>query len=202
MRPAASASRTRVELTGAPAGMRGATASAVKARATQRLDVAAARLPETESLADHHVLRPQRVHQDPLDERLRVDAREPRVEAQHAEFVDPRRRDALRLVAQPHQPRRRRAGGKCSFGWGSKQTTAVGQPQLAAAFPECRQDRLVPEMQAVEVADRDRAPGVRVTTGLETASNQHGPAGSGIVPRNYRCFRSRGRAPASASTPK
>ena len=54
------------------------------------------------------------------------------------------------------------------------------EPQFAAAFPECRQDRLVPEVQAVKVADGYRAPGVRVATGFETTSNQHGPAASGI----------------------
>jgi hypothetical protein len=37
----------------------------------------------------------------------------------------------------------------------------------------------VPEVQAVKVADRDGAPGIRVTTGFETTSNQHGPAASG-----------------------
>ena len=108
-----------------------------------------------------------------------LESREPRVEAQHAEFVDARRRDARGLVAKAHQPRRRRGRLEVLLRLGLEADHGRRQPQLAAAFPECRQDRLVPEMQAVEVADRDRAPGVRVTTGLETTSNQHGPAVSG-----------------------
>ena len=106
-------------------------------------------------------------------------SREPRVEAQHAQFVHARRRDSLRLVAKAHEPRGRSGRLEMLLRLGLEADHGRRQPQLAAAFPECRQDRLVPEMQAVEVADGHRAPRVRVTTGLETTSNQHGPAVSG-----------------------
>ena len=183
IRPAASSLAHARRAHRPPAGHRRGDGVDLEARATQRLDVAAACLAETKSLADHHVPRPQRAHQDALDESRRLESREPRVEAQHAQLVDARRRDARGLVAQPHQPRRRRSRLEMLFRLGLEADHGRRQPQLAAAFPQCRQDRLVPEMQAVEVADRDRAPGVRVTTGFETTSNQHGPAGSGIRAR-------------------
>ncbi len=76
------------------------------------------------------------------------------------------------------------------------------QPRLEAALLQHRQDRLVSEVNAVEVADRNGVSAVRVPAGFETASNQHGPAGSVIVPGNYRGFRSRGRVPVIQSVPK
>jgi hypothetical protein len=57
-------------------------------------------------------------------------------------------------------------------------------------------------VNAIEVADCDGASAVHLPAGFETASNQHGPAGSEIVPRNYRGFRCRGRAPQIQSMPK
>ena len=137
-----------------------------------------------------------------LDEIVGLESREPCVESQHTQLIDARLRDALSLVGQPHQPRRRRSLLEIFLRQGLEADHGRRQPRFAAALLQYRQDRLVPEMHAVEVADRDRSPGVRVPTGFETTSNQHGPAGSGIVPRNYRCFRSRGRIPASPSTPK
>jgi hypothetical protein len=200
-RPAATASRTRVELTGRPSP--GVAADAGRAaRTAQRLHVASSPAPEPESFADHHLSRPHRPDQYPLDELLGVQGCERRVEAQHTQLVDAVFRDPLRLVAQPHEPRRRHRRREELLRLGLEAGHGRRDPRFTASLLQHRQDRLVPEMHAVEVADRDGPAGVRVRAGSDSASNQHGLPDREIVPGDYRCFRSRGRAPASARTPK
>src|SRR5688500_3557115 len=103
IRPAASASRTRVELTGLPPDIRGGTTS------TGHPAPRSAPPPSAEPGPPpaHPAPAPPRAHQDPLDETRTLQARELRIEAQNAQLVAPRRRAARGLVAQPHQPRRR-----------------------------------------------------------------------------------------------
>ncbi len=80
--------------------------TAPQAIAAKRRDVAAAIASEPETLADHHPLRSQRLHQHALNECSGIPAAEFRVESQDPQLRDTRLRNSLGLVPQPHQPGR------------------------------------------------------------------------------------------------
>ncbi len=143
------------------------------AGAAQLLHVAAPPLPEPESVTDHHVFRPQRSDQHPLDELPGVESREPRVETQHPKLVHPRLRDPLRLVAQAHESRRRRMRREVFLRHRLEADHGRRDPRFASALCQHGEDRLVPEMHAVEIADCHGPAGVPVRAGSDSASNLH-----------------------------
>ena len=171
---------------------------------TQSSDVAAAIAPEPETFADHDSLRSQCPNQHAFDKNPGVPVGERCAESQDPQFRDARLRNSFGLVPKPHQPSRRlcRHTREILARMRLEADDGRRQPQLEAALPQNREDRLVSEVNAVKVADCNGVSAVRVPAGFETTSKQQGPAGSGIVPRDYRGFRCRGRAPEIQSMPK
>jgi hypothetical protein len=157
--------------------------SARHAGTAQYHGIALASPPEPESLADHHAFRPHRLNEHLLDECSRVHAGKRGAEPQHPQFGNTGRGQCFRLVPQPHQSGRRLRRRKILTRVRLECEHGRRQACCTAAFRQDGQDRLVPEVQAVEIADRDDAPAVVMPAGGQTASDQHGPAACpGILP--------------------
>ena len=131
-----------------------------------------------------------------------IEPGELRVEAQHPQLVDARLRDALGLVAQPHQARRRRIPREELLRLRLEADHGRRQPRLAAALSQDGQDRLVPEMDAVEVADRDGPPGIRVSDRARNRVESAWPCRIGKCPAIIDASGRAGARRQGASTPK
>ena len=133
-----------------------------RAGTAQRLGIAGAALAEVEVVADHHMRHVQLLHQHLLDERLGGQPRQRRVEAQHDGKVEPERLQQLQLARQRRQPEVRLVGLEELARMRLEQDHAGLAAGLGRRIPGGLQQRLVPAMHAVEVADgQRRAAGLR-----------------------------------------
>jgi hypothetical protein len=94
-----------------------------------------------------------RAAHDTVDERVRRERREALVEARDEDALDPERGEALELRAQRGQARRRRFAGEELAGMRVERQHRGGQAEIVRGFHEPGEHRLMPAMDAVEIAD-------------------------------------------------
>jgi hypothetical protein len=150
---------------------------------------------EAEVVAHQHVARAQAAHQHALDEGIGRERGQAFVEGQHHGLIDAAALQLGQLVAQRRDARRRGHGlAHCRGGRGLRRACreevarmrlegqhARGDAAMARLVGQQRQHRLVPAVNAVEAADRQRA--VRRQAGMvETAEHAHGAHYPGAVP--------------------
>ena len=99
---------------------------------------------------------PRRAHEHVVDERLRCERREPAVEARDDRARDAERREMLELRAERREPRRRRAAREELARMRIEREHRRRQREILRGFDEPGEHRLVPAMDAVEIADRQR----------------------------------------------
>ena len=140
----------------------------------QRLGIAGTALAEMEVVADHHMRHMQLLHQHLGDERLRGQARQRRIEAQHDGKVEPEGLQQLQLARQRRQPEVGFVGLEEFARMRLEQHHAGLAAGLGRRIADGLQQRLVPAMHAVEVADgQRRAAGLRRYV-CGSVQNDHG----------------------------
>ena len=131
-------------------------------QAGEQIEVAAALRAEAEVIADQQVTRLQAVHDQPLGEGLGRHGRQRGVEVRDAHAVDAAGGQRAELVAPGEDTCRggagaRTAGGEVFAGMGLEGEHAGRQSALAGRAHQTLQHRLVAAVDAIEVADGQRA---------------------------------------------
>src|SRR5690606_14682831 len=160
-------------------------------RRLQRVDVARALRAEAEVVAHQQEAGPQPLDDDLVDERLRREPRERLVEAGDADPVDAAGRQRIELVPLGEDARgglaamaRREELARMGLD-GEHAAREAAAPGLLDQPPE---HRLVPAMDAIVVADRQRANGALVG-GRQAAEDIHGRGGAASGKTlNYKVF--------------
>src|SRR5262249_26251766 len=113
-----------------------------------------------------------------LDEILGTRFREGEVEMKDEEFVHSQGLDGARLDPEWRQPEWWYIGAKDRTGMGLEGQNRRAHAQLGSSFLGERDDRLMAEMDAIEIAQRyHRAPGI-VRHLVEMPEDPHGPPSS------------------------
>lgn len=125
---------------------------------------------EAEVVTDHQPAHVQALHQDLLDEILRREGREMAAEMLHHHPVDAGVGECFELVTQVGDARRGAFGRAGQLGEELARMRLEGhhrrvQPQLGGGLAHARQEGLVAQMHAVEIADGQRARGARFGCG-------------------------------------
>ena len=122
----------------------------------QKCEVALAPASEAKVITDEHPLRMHAFFKDVVNECLRTERREPRIEPRDLSDRYTIRAKEVELRAQRGQSRRRVIRREKLARMRLERHDRRRQPQVFGRFDETRQHRLVAAMDAVEVADRER----------------------------------------------
>ena len=144
-----------------------------KAGVLQGLEIAGAVPAKPEVIADYQVGHAETPMQQALDERIRGHVRQRRIEAQAHEPIDATVSQRFELLTKAGQSCRRPLGGEVLLGRGLEGHHGRRQLHRPGPLLQLPQHMLMPEMNAIVVADRSDTSAVPGTQIVKAANQLH-----------------------------